>query len=57
MDVIATSVHEAAHALGVGRTTIYALIQNGRLATFKIGRRTLIPVESLKAFVGRQTPT
>jgi excisionase family DNA binding protein len=42
-----TSITEAAEALGLGRTSIYALINDGRLETIKIGRRRLIKVNSI----------
>lgn len=47
MDPIATSVNDAAKALSLGRTSIYALIRKGRLQTVKLGRRTLVRVESI----------
>ena len=47
MDSIAASVKEAAQALGVGRTTIYVLINEGKLETIKVGRRRLVKVNSL----------
>ena len=34
--------------VGLGRTSIYALINEGRLATVKIGRRRLVKVESIR---------
>jgi excisionase family DNA binding protein len=40
--------------LGVGRSTIYELIASGELRTLKIGRRTLITVESQDALVARR---
>ncbi|WP_245656325.1 helix-turn-helix domain-containing protein [Novosphingobium naphthalenivorans] len=43
-----TSITEATKALGLGRTSIYALINEGRLETVKIGRRRLIKVESIR---------
>lgn len=48
MDIIATSINDAAKALSLGRTSIYALIRNGKLDSFKLGRRTLIKVESVR---------
>ena len=43
-----TSITEAAKALGLGRTSIYALINEGRLESIKIGRRRLVKVESIR---------
>jgi excisionase family DNA binding protein len=41
------SIHEAARIAGVGRTTLYAELQAGRLPSVKIGRRRLIPADAL----------
>lgn len=51
MEKIAASINEAAEALSIGRTTLYALIGDGRLQTFKVGRRTLVRVDSLRALL------
>jgi len=48
MDAVATSVNGAAKALSLGRTSIYALIRDGRLDTVTLGRRTLIKVASIR---------
>ena len=48
MEVIATSIKDAAKALSVGRTSIYALIKEGRLETVKLGRRTLVKADSIR---------
>jgi len=48
------SISEAAKALGLGRTSIYALINEGRLETVKIGRRRLVKVESIRALLEAQ---
>lgn len=51
MEKLAYSIKETAAVLGVGRTSIYAMVGDGRLETFKVGRRTLIKVESIRRFV------
>lgn len=55
MEKLAYSINEAASALSMGRTSIYAMIADGRLEAFKLGRRTLIKAESLKRLVGQQS--
>ena len=48
MEPLAVSIKDAAKALGLGRTSIYAMIGDGRLEAFKVGRRTLVLVESIR---------
>lgn len=45
------TMKEASVALGVGRTTLYAAIAEGRLAAAKLGNRTLIPADSLRTWL------
>ena len=47
MEAIAVSINDAAKALGIGRTTIYKLINEGSLETMKIWRRKLVKAASL----------
>jgi excisionase family DNA binding protein len=54
MEPIAISINEAAKIVGLGRTSIYAMIADGRLEAFKIGRRTLVLVESIRRLVPKQ---
>lgn len=54
MEAIAASINDTAKALSLGRTSIYALIREGRLETIKLGRRTLIKVESIHKLIERQ---
>lgn len=51
METLATSINEAAKVLGIGRTSVYRLIGEGRLETIKLGRRTLIKAESIRRIV------
>jgi excisionase family DNA binding protein len=57
VEPIATSINGAAKALSLGRTSIYALIKEGRLETVKVGRRTLIKTASIHALIGEGTPS
>lgn len=54
MDPLAISINETAKVLGLGRTSIYAMIGEGRLETFKLGRRTLVKTESIRRLVEGQ---
>lgn len=49
---LAYTIAEACHAVGIGRTKLYELIGEGRVETRKIGARTVIPAESLRALIG-----
>lgn len=51
MELITLSVNDAATALSVSRSTAYELINTGRLHAIKLGRRTLVTVESIKALI------
>jgi len=44
-------IEEAAHILGVGRSTIYILVGEGKLSRVHIGRRSLIDAASLERYV------
>ena len=54
MDRLAYSINDTARALSLGRTSIYAMIADGRLVAFKLGRRTLIKAESIQKLVAGQ---
>lgn len=47
-------VPDALTMLGIGRTKLYALMGAGEIEAIKIGKATLILVESVEAFVARQ---
>jgi excisionase family DNA binding protein len=48
---LAFTVEEAARALGIGRTKLFAEIAAGRLRARKAGKRTLIAVEDARAYL------
>ena len=51
MEPLTVTVDGAKKALGLGTTKIYELIGNGRLKTIKVGRRTLVKTDSIRALV------
>lgn len=53
MDPITVTIENAKSALGIGHTTIYRLINEGALETVKIGRRTLVKTDSIRALVNQ----
>jgi excisionase family DNA binding protein len=44
----------AAQALGVGRTTLLALIKAGEIRSIHVGRRHLVPASEIGLFVERR---
>jgi excisionase family DNA binding protein len=45
------TLSEAKASAGVGRSTLYAAIASGKLPARKLGRRTLIMADDLKAWL------
>jgi excisionase family DNA binding protein len=48
---LAYSVSDAGRAIGVGVTKLYQLIGSGQIEARKAGGKTLIPAESLRAYL------
>ena len=57
MEVLTVSINDTARALGLGRTSIYLMIADGRLEALKLGRRTLILSESIRRLVAEHGGT
>lgn len=53
---LAYTIKQAAAVLGIGRTTLYNLIQTGDLTPLKIRQRTLLLHDDLVAFLDRIRP-
>ena len=54
--VLAVSPAEAARLLGIGRTRLYEELGSGAIPSFSLGRRRLIRVAALEAWmVARET--
>ena len=48
---LAVAPAEAARLAGVGRTTLYAALSSGALPSLKLGRRRLIKLDALRAWL------
>lgn len=58
-DRLALRINDAAAVAGLGRSTLYKLIDSGKLRTVKIGKRRLVirkSLESLLCGVGTPAP-
>jgi excisionase family DNA binding protein len=51
MEPVTVTVDGAKKAIGIGTTKLYELINSGQLETVKIGRRTLIKTDSIRALI------
>lgn len=47
------SIPGAAELLGVGRSTVYILMSEGKLRSVKVGARRLIPSDAIAEFIER----
>lgn len=52
MEPLAVDVHEAARLTSLSARTIRRHIRLGRLRVVRVGRRLLVPMESLRALLG-----
>lgn len=52
MEPVTTTIEGTKRATGLGVTSIYKLIGEGRLETVKVGRRTLVKTKSIRALLG-----
>ncbi len=54
---LSVSVDEAARLLGVGRTTVFTLLDVGTIRSVKVGTRRLVPRKALDEFLaGHEGP-
>lgn len=57
VDKLTYSAAEAAEVLGVSRPVVYTLMRRADFPAFKVGARTLISAEGLRAWVRAQCGT
>lgn len=53
MEPLTVRIKTAVKLTGIGRSTLYELIQSGEIETIKIGRSTFIPYRCIKRLVER----
>ena len=53
MERLLVSIPDVCAALGIGRTTVYELVDQRQIVKVNIGRRSFVTAESLGAYVDR----
>jgi excisionase family DNA binding protein len=48
-------VRETAQLLGLGESTVWGMVKNGRLCAVRVGKRTLIPRREIDRIAGGET--
>lgn len=51
MQPITVSIAEACRIVGIGKTSLYAAINAGKIEAVRVGRRRLVKVASLEALI------
>ena len=54
--IISMSIRDACSAVGIGRSTLYGLINAGKLEARALGGRTVIPAASLEQLIANLPP-
>ena len=57
IDRMALKPKEAAALLGIGRSTLYALLAAGVIPSIRIGRAVRVPVDQFRDWLRRQSET
>ena len=53
--ILAVTIADACRITGIGRSTLYELVADGRLPLAKIGRRSVIPFPALRDLISQAT--
>lgn len=54
MEKLTYSIEEARLAIGIGKNAMYALVHQQGFPAVRIGKRIVIPVDSLREWLNRQ---
>ena len=52
---LAVSIHEASRISSCGRSTLYSEIKSGKLKIRKVGRRTIVALDDLRAWLASKS--
>lgn len=50
---LAIGIEDAARSIGVARSAIYEIVARGEIPSFKLGRRRMILMKELDAYINR----
>jgi excisionase family DNA binding protein len=56
-DRITAPINEFCRLAGIGRSLVYEMLDDGRLASITLGKRRLIVIDSYRQLIERQRPT
>ena len=56
LEPLSVSVRDAGKIIGLGKTKTFELIAAGSLESFKVGRKTLVRMSSIRRLVGEEAP-
>lgn len=54
MSPLSVGVEDGARLIGVARSMFYGILARGEIESFKLGRRRLVLVKELEAYINRQ---
>lgn len=54
MKPLTVSISQTCQLTGLGRTSVYARLHEGELTASKIGRRTLVSIESIETMLKKE---
>jgi excisionase family DNA binding protein len=57
MEKLGYSVEQAADAVGIGRTEMYARLATGEIESVKVGRRRIVPADALREWLDQLRAT
>lgn len=57
LELLTLTVSEAAHVLGISRTTAYECVRTGQLRAVRLGRRLVVPRDAITELLAAPAPS